>query len=86
MHFKPVYSPPLNTTNDNLAGAQNKGHGKKMAEDPLISDEFKMVQKLWSAYFADLKTKLKLTAAKLTNHKTHIKVSPTIPVQVLWQR
>ena len=57
-----------------------------MAENPLISDEFKMVQKLWSAYFLDLRSKLKLTAARLTNNKTRIKVSPTIRVQVLWQR
>jgi CRP-like cAMP-binding protein len=56
----------LNTMNDHLAEVQMgidnfikiyEGHGKKMADDPLISDEFKMVQKLWSAYFADLRTK-----------------------------
>jgi hypothetical protein len=86
----------LNTKNDHLAeiqmGIDNsiriyiKVMAKRWRKILLTSDEFKMVQKLWSAYFVDFRTKLKLTAAKLTNHKTHIKVSPTIPVQVLWQR
>jgi CRP-like cAMP-binding protein len=56
----------LNTMNDHLAEVQTgidnfiriyDSHRKKMEEDPLISDEFKMVQKLWSAYFANLRTK-----------------------------
>ncbi|MBT5549967.1 MAG: cyclic nucleotide-binding domain-containing protein [Nitrospina sp.] len=56
----------LNTMNDHLAEAQTginnfikiyNSHRKKMEEDPLISDEFKMVQKLWSAYFENLRTK-----------------------------
>ena len=56
----------LNTMNDHLAEVQTgindfvkiyESHRKKMEEDPLISDEFKMIQKLWSVYFADLRTK-----------------------------
>lgn len=56
----------LNTMNDHLVEVQlgidnfikiYESHGKKMQEDPLISDEFKLVQKLWSAYFANLRTK-----------------------------
>jgi CRP-like cAMP-binding protein len=56
----------LNTMNDHLAEVQTgidnfikiyDSHRKKMEEDPLISDEFKMVQKLWSAYFENLRTK-----------------------------
>ena len=56
----------LNTMNDHLAEVQTgidnfiriyDSHRKKMEEDPLISDEFKMVQKLWSVYFANLRTK-----------------------------
>jgi CRP-like cAMP-binding protein len=56
----------LDTMNDHLAEVQTgidnfiriyDSHRQKMEEDPLISDEFKMVQKLWSAYFANLRTK-----------------------------
>jgi signal-transduction protein with cAMP-binding, CBS, and nucleotidyltransferase domain len=56
----------LNTMNDHLVEVQlgidnfikiYESHGKKMQEEPLISDEFKLVQKLWSAYFANLRTK-----------------------------
>ena len=56
----------LNTMNDHLAEVQTgidnfiriyDSHRQKMEEDPLISDEFKMVQKLWSAYFENLRTK-----------------------------
>ena len=56
----------LNNMNDHLAEVQTgintfikiyESHRKKMEEDPLISDEFKMIQKLWSAYFNDLRTK-----------------------------
>ena len=56
----------LNSMNNNLVEVQTgidnfikiyESHRQKMEEDPLISDEFKMIQKLWSAYFANLRTK-----------------------------
>ncbi|MEK9629911.1 MAG: cyclic nucleotide-binding domain-containing protein [Nitrospinota bacterium] len=56
----------LNNMNDQLAKVQAginhfveiyDGHRKKMEEDPYISEEIKMVQRLWSNYFSDLRTK-----------------------------
>ncbi len=56
----------LNTMNDHLAEVQTginkfikiyESHRKKLEEDPMISDEIKMVQRLWSSYFNNLRTK-----------------------------
>lgn len=56
----------LNAMNNNLVEVQTgidnfikiyESHRQKMEEDPLISDEFKMIQKLWSAYLANLRTR-----------------------------
>ncbi len=56
----------LDTMNNNLsevkAGIDNfikvyDSHGQKMEQDPSISEEFKMVQRLWSTYLANLRTK-----------------------------
>lgn len=66
VHLNKLLVFRLNSMNDNLVEVQTginkftkiyESHRKKIEEEPLISDEIKMVQRLWSAYFNHLRTK-----------------------------